>query len=396
LREASSPFLKKRTKKLFPFAFIGISALLVAAGPADPRAATLAALFGDPAHAALNLSPSFLAAVPEARVRSLVSEIEQTHGVFQSVTGAGSEYIIHLVRADVTARIALDESGSITGLRLTRIMPHGATAAQFAAQIEALPGSVSLLLIDGGQTKIDFHSDQPLAVGSAFKLVVLRAVTDAIAAHRLAWDQVVRLDPAWRSFPSGFLQTWPDGTPLTVATLANLMISISDNTAADALAHLVGRDALEKASPRNAPFLTTREMFLLKASAPDWRQLDTAARRARAAATDGEKLPDGLAPPIFPNGPEWYMTAAELCGLLQKLAGLEAFRINPGPADPADWTSVAYKGGSDAGILNVSVFGVGKDGRAVCASATWNDTKALDDKAILTPFAGLLHVAGSR
>jgi hypothetical protein len=43
------------------------------------------------------------------------------------------------------------------------------------------------------------------------------------------------------------------------------MISVSDNTAADALLSIAGRENVEKFAPRNRPFLSTREAFILKA-----------------------------------------------------------------------------------------------------------------------------------
>ncbi|MFL9455456.1 serine hydrolase [Tolypothrix bouteillei VB521301_2] len=49
----------------------------------------------------------------------------------------------------------------------------------------------------------------------------------------LAWKDVVQLQPSEKSLPSGMLHTWPDGSYLTVQTLASLMISLSDNTATD-------------------------------------------------------------------------------------------------------------------------------------------------------------------
>ena len=39
-------------------------------------------------------------------------------------------------------------------------------------------------------------------------------------------------------------QDWPKGAPVTLHTLATLMISISDNTATDQLIAIVGRDAI--------------------------------------------------------------------------------------------------------------------------------------------------------
>src|SRR5690606_39753601 len=44
------------------------------------------------------------------------------------------------------------------------------------------------------------------------------------------------------SLPTGILQEWPVGTPMTIQSLATLMISISDNTATDVLLRVAGRD----------------------------------------------------------------------------------------------------------------------------------------------------------
>ena len=68
---------------------------------------------------------------------------------------------------------------------------------------------------------------------------------EEVEAGRRAWDEVVRLEEAWKSLPSGLLQGWPEGSPLTLHTLAALMISLSDNTATDALIALLGRERLE-------------------------------------------------------------------------------------------------------------------------------------------------------
>ena len=48
-----------------------------------------------------------------------------------------------------------------------------------------------------------------------------------------------------RSLPSGITQDWAPGTPASLEQLATLMISISDNTATDALMGLIGRERLE-------------------------------------------------------------------------------------------------------------------------------------------------------
>ena len=109
-------------------------------------------------------------------------------------------------------------------------------------------------------------------VGSTAKLYVLGAVATAILDGDLTWDQPVPIRDELKSHPSGTFHELPAGTERTVLEHATAMISQSDNTATDHLVDLVGREAVEAAMvemghaapERNQPFLTTREMFLMK------------------------------------------------------------------------------------------------------------------------------------
>jgi beta-lactamase class A len=251
-------------------------------------------------------------------------------------------------------------------------------------------------VLTDGKPVAAHEAGTPLAVGSAAKLAILAALKRAIAEKRLAWEGVVKLDPGWKSLPSGQLQNWPDGTPVTIATLANLMISISDNTATDALIRLVGRDAVAVVSPRNTPFPTTRELFTLKtnANAPlraQWQNGDAAARRAILERISASPLPRvNEVSPANTSNVEWFMTPREICDLLDATADLPALGINPGPAGRGNWRSVAYKGGSEIGVLNYSSRLVGKDGRVHCVVATWNGEGPLDEEKLLLPYRGLI------
>src|ERR1022692_3764945 len=110
-------------------------------------------------------------------------------------------------------------------------------------------------------------------LGSMFKLFVLGALARQIASGRVSWNQELTVTSALRSAGSttGSLQYDPAGTRVSVRQAATKMISISDNTAADMLIHLVGRSAVQAQVRRwsdhaalDIPFLTTRETFLLK------------------------------------------------------------------------------------------------------------------------------------
>src|SRR5207249_4798791 len=108
-------------------------------------------------------------------------------------------------------------------------------------------------------------------LGSMFKVYVLGAVSKKIKAGGLTWDTPLTITADVKSLPSGRLQDRPDGSTVTVREAAKLMISISDNTAADLLARTVGREAVQEQVKawggqvaKNTPFLTTRELFLIK------------------------------------------------------------------------------------------------------------------------------------
>ncbi|MGC8714775.1 MAG: serine hydrolase, partial [Leptodesmis sp.] len=207
------------------------------------------------------------------------------------------------------------------------------------------------------------------------------------------------LQGQWKSLPSGVLQTWPDASLLTVQSLAALMISQSDNTATDHLMHLVGREAIEAVTLRNRPFLSTREAFILKSRKnfdllQQYRLGDEAARRQLLQTLVQKPLPTAdefTAEPVALDV-EWFFTTTELCNLMAQVKDLPLMSINPGVAQPQHWQQVAYKGGSEAGVLNLTTGLKAKDGKQYCVSATWNNTAILDESRFFTLYTSLLEL----
>jgi hypothetical protein len=64
--------------------------------------------------------------------------------------------------------------------------------------------------------------------------------------------------------------------------------------------------------------------------------------------------------------------------MMKSVHDLPFMSINPGVARRKDWSRVAYKGGSEPGVLNMTTWAE-KDGHAHCVSATWNATHKLDE-----------------
>ena len=364
----------------------------------SPEAALARILQQSPAQAAW-FADAFLSQIPTTKIDEIVAMYTGRLGAFQRVDASPDGYTVTMEHGTMPAKIVLDADGKVTGLwfglpESSQSVSVDDTLKQFAA----LPGKVSVAVFEDGKLRSSLRPDDPLAVGSAFKLAILATLAQEIAAGKHRWDEVVPLQPGWKSLPSGVLLKWPDQTPLTLATLANQMISISDNTAADGLLAIAGREAVEKLAPRNQPFLSTREAFILKSKAQaallaTYQAADASGRRALLAEVDKAALPDVSE---FTDVPlhteiEWFFTTTELCGLMGQIADLPAMDINPGVANRSDWTQIAFKGGSEPGVLNLTTGTTGKNGHRYCVAATWNDTASLDEKRFELAYASLLR-----
>ncbi len=254
-----------------------------------------------------------------------------------------------------------------------------------------------------------------LAIGSTFKLWVLLAASDAVSRGSLEWETPIAVRDEWKSLPSGVLQDETAGTTLRLERIARGMISISDNTATDHLLFTVGRDAVEASmaktgavsTARNRPFLSTRELFLLKfdddADRAAWLSADDGAKRARLAALASAPLP-GPSELSSWNAPrhietlEWFASPSDLCRTMAALmdAGLsgsspvlDILGANPGiQVDRQLWSYVGFKGGSEPGVLNLTfLLREASGGRWYFFSVGANDPEKQIDKAAIVSIA---------
>jgi beta-lactamase class A len=343
-------------------------------------------------------APAFLEQVAPRQLEAIINGLRAQYGSWLGARGAGTEFEVELERAWVPTQLVLDGQGRIAGLFFRPPQPKATTLEGWLEAFRALPGEVALLVREGEREVLALEPERPLAVGSAFKLAILAALKRDVQQGRRRWEEVLTLRAAHRSLPSGILQNWPDGAPLTLYSLAALMISLSDNTATDHLLALVGRDAVERISPRNQPFLSTREAFVLKnpenkAWLARFRSATPQGRTAMLRELAALPLPGES---VFASGPvapdvEWFFTARELAVLLEEVADLPFFQINPGPVRKADWARVAFKGGSEPGVLNLSTHLVCPDGRRFTVIATWNGDQALDEVRFVGLYSGLVR-----
>ena len=235
-------------------------------------------------------------------------------------------------------------------------------------------------LLEGGECVAiaEASADDRLALGSAFKLYVLAALADAVATGDSTWDEPLAVREEWKSLPSGRMQTEAAGTEFELVHYATQMISISDNTATDHLIRRLGRETVEAIQAEaghvdpsvNTPFLTTRELFLIKGA------LDDSARAAylEMGSDDRRSYLDevlverelsefrGWSQPLSVDELEWFASPNELCGVMSHLrdqsmqpataAVADVLSANPGLGFGADWSFIGFKGGSEPGVLN--------------------------------------------
>lgn len=368
---------------------------------AAPSPATvLETLFRNPTIAANQFTDTFLKEIPLAKVQQIIDQLKQQFGPLQSVKGDRLDFVVHLEKGSIPTKLVLSSDGKIAGLLFGAPTQNIASLEEAIAQFKTLPGQVSVLVREGQTTRAALNPTQPLAVGSAFKLAVLDQLQTQIKTQKLTWQTVVPLQAQYKSLPSGMLHTWPDGTRLTVESLAALMISQSDNTATDHLIYQVGRDKIEAIAPRNQPFLMTRELFQLKSPKnrsllERYRKASLSQKRSILAELANQPLPDvadfaDTKPTALDV--EWFFSAEELCQLIDRVSDLPLMGINPGLAKAEDWRRVTFKGGSESGVLNFTTKVQSKTGKQYCVVATWNHQQSLDDRQFVALYSSLFDV----
>jgi beta-lactamase class A len=396
---------------------------------------------GDARTVEQHFAPDFLAQVPPVQFDRIVHEWRRDElglgavEVAQIEEGPTPDTLIAFIRGTsgryAQVRLSVDSRGQIAGLLLAPAIGFRPgqveTWGRFDDLLAALPGMVSFgtfEVISPENAPLDFtpiHTVNPsehLSIGSTFKLYILGALAEAVAQGRISWDQPVAIVDDLKSLPPGLMQLELEGAEFPVSRYAELMITIGDNTAADHLLSLLGRETVEAymaklhARPQlNRPFLSTMDFFRIKlgpdraALAPRYGQSDEASRLAMLAP-GGEvaQTTPSLAAAALWRGPfeiqriGWFASAEDLARLMTDLLRLERIenmeplgrilRTNPGLAfDPRVWRTAAYKGGSEPGVLNMTWLLERTDGRRFIMTIAWSNPERAVETRRLTDLA---------
>jgi len=414
----------------------------VASAKADPaldvRLAEVVALLGGSGDPAAIFAPAFLAQVSAAQVTALAAQLRTANGPVTQVetTTPRSPWAasVRLGYRDAVAdlQIVVDPSGAhqVTGLRIIGMTPRVATLGEIDAALAALPGTTGFTLVRLGEGPpvpvMARNADRVFAIGSEFKLVILAELVRSIVAGERRWTDTVMLDGT--PLPGGSYAQLPAGAAVPLRELAERMIAVSDNSATDVLLRTLGRDRVEAMLPvvgiakpaGMRPFLGTLDVFKLKgveggAIGRRWAVADEAGRRrllagevARApvSAIDGQMFAAGK--PLQIETAEWFASPADMVRVMDWLRrhtesgpAAEARAIlakNPGVGAAAEgWRYLGYKGGSEPGVIAMTLLLQARDGGWHALSASWNDpAAAVDDGRFVGLIGRAVELAAKR
>jgi hypothetical protein len=406
------------------------AAPVVASEPLKARLAELTVLFQGKGDYEAYFAPPFRAQVTKAQIDQLIAQLGGSLGPVTGVESVtllspwAADFVLGFRDGTATGRIAVDPNPphQVQGLRLTGVTARAATIDAVRSELRALPGATGFSLArlgDGAPQLVSAdNADRPFAIGSGFKLVILAELIRATNAGERKWDDMVTLDGS--PLPGGVYTQQPAGTQVSLRELASKMISISDNSATDILLRHLGRARVEAmvrvtgiADPKGmTPFPSTLEIFKLKGIpglAERWLARDANGRRLMLDGEIATAPIAAISTTLFQSGKplmidrlEWFATPADMVRLMDWIrrnsasgAGAEAraiLGINPGLVAPiaARWKSVGYKGGSEPGVIHMTLLLEGKDGSWWVLTGSWNNPAAAVDDA---RFAGLMSKA---
>ncbi|WP_066501517.1 serine hydrolase [Abyssisolibacter fermentans] len=332
------------------------------------------------------LDTSFLEEVSVDELVNIIEAYKNNLGEFQDVISFEDGYKLLFKKGYAPAKVLLSNENKIMGIWFGNCTMNADSLEAVLSQFKTISGDLSICIKKNyDELLVGVNHDTRMAVGSTFKLYVLKALYEAVENKKATWDDVVKIKDENKSLPSGMLQEWNEDTPVTIKTLANLMISISDNTATDHLIDYIRKSRIEKyVTKENKPFLKTSEAFRIKYGA----DAKTQERYINGSLYEKRKVINNIkkkvslddlqiqASPTLIKELEWFFTTEELCDVIYDLKDSDEIKINPGLVLKENWNTVGFKGGSEPGVLNYTqLLQKNQEGDIYTISVTVNNTE---------------------
>lgn len=383
-----------------------------------------------------HFAANFVKKIPYETVIQIFKNIYNDDGPCRSAaiassTGTSGKVRLFTKSTSQKFLLSIDANGLISGLQFQgrsepKILISDEKSLNF--ELSKLSGikAVYLRNLDSQIPMIDVSSQEKLALGSEFKLYVLKALSEEIAQGIYHWDDKIKIQDSLKSLPSGILQDVAAGTELTIREVASLMISKSDNTGTDHLIDLLGREKIENSMlgfnsfvKLNSPFLTTMDLFRLRTLSVE--EVDSYLNQDRPKKLDflsdlakkfdrkqlTEKLSDWNSPRDI-RKIEWFASPKDICNTIANLKDQAQndktiFDILS-LSNPFIWTEddphfeyVGYKGGSEPGVLTMTFLLKSRNQKWACLSmGINNESSSLDENSVADLFHAILNYSGIR
>ena len=342
------------------------------------------------------------------QVESNISFLKKEGGKFSHIKEKEEHrrfrYHVVLEKTIIPVRIVLNnKKNKIAQLSFDNPIRNFKNIKEVKSHFSSLPGEASLLVLKEDYQLIAINSNRKLRVASSFKIAILKALKDKLKIkNQFSWKDMIELKNNLKSLPAGILQDWPEGSVLTIETLAGLMMSLSDNTATDMLINWLGKENIEaQISKDNSPLLTTREFFIIRNNPKLIQRYRNSNKIQKIALLheikdyplpDLEEFSQSLIEPENIDVLGWFFTTQQLCSLIKEVRDVSVMKINSGIINKNDWKQIAYKGGTNQGVLNFTAWLKANNGKSYCVSATWNNSNQFLDKRYFTSlYRGVLE-----
>jgi hypothetical protein len=293
----------------------------------------------------------------------------------RSITRKENSVRVDLDGVTAAFRVFLTRDGRIGDIFAYQTAATGLAFGDIAARLRELPGRASLVVTREGKEIAAMEADRPLQVSSTMKVGVLKALLDEVKAGRLSLERNALVRPDLKALPSGTLHQFPDNAPVTLHTLASLMMRDSDNTAADTLIDAIGKEKVR--ALLGLPWLMTyHHWFMLKADPGLYAEFrdQPEERKAGWLAALVPKIPLDYSDSINGTTPQagWFVSTRRLCSLMDEVAASDFAKLESAYVQYPEWTAVAAKAGGDETSRNDTVALTRLDGTRYCVSVTWN------------------------
>jgi beta-lactamase class A len=317
--------------------------------------------------------------------------------------GHATLHVLTSYQVSQTIELRTNDAGLVDRFDVSLVPPVIKSWKDIDAEISKTGARYSYQVskVDDGKCSLvaGTNTDLSLPLASIFKLYVLLAVSEAVKAGTVSWDDQLTVTKEGKLVGAAGLDKIPNGTTVSVRNAAQQMISASDNMATDLLINRVGPGAVERAlvtaghhDPASmTPFPTTHELFSVGWGRPNlrnrWQQVSSSsAGRARVFTETNSRPydpdPERTHTPASDIGAEWYGSAADICRVH---AALQASAVGPAAPvknilsaipgidlDRAKWPYIGAKGGNLPGDLTFSWYAVDRAGQPYVVSFQLN------------------------